>query len=152
MLAPPAPQINLPALVSQDLAAAKRRTQVAILLPSTAPARGDVATIHGTGYGRRTHYAFTFFYGETCGADACSLGYVSGAKNHHPDFTTTTKLAGGRTGYYKGWTCGGSCSPPEIEWLRRGVLYSIQWGGAPQAGARGAMVRLANSALAAGPR
>jgi hypothetical protein len=45
---------------------------VPVLLPSKAPVSGDVTTVHGAGFGRRTHY-------------------------------------------YKPLTCGGSCSPPEIE-------------------------------------
>jgi hypothetical protein len=145
-------QVSLPDLVRADLPAVHRKSGVPVLLPSKAPASGDVTTIHGTGFGRRTHYAFTFFYGDTCGANACNLGSVTGRKGGRPAFTATVTLRGGRTGYYKPLTCGGSCSPPEIEWVQRGVLYSIQWGDVTRSGARKAMIGLANSAIAAGAR
>jgi hypothetical protein len=149
--APPVP-VDIPALVQQDLAAAKRRTGVPILLPSSAPVAGDASTVHGKGYGRRTHWAFTFFYGNTCGANACFIGDVEAHRGRRPAFRATVRLRGGRTGYYKPLSCGGSCSPPEIQWLQRGVLYSIQWSDVTRSGAKKTMIGLANSAIAAGAR
>jgi hypothetical protein len=150
--APPI-QIDVPALVQHDLASARRRTQIPILLPSTAPANDTTPAPAGSGYGRRTHYAFAFSYGADCGgANACFLGEVTGRRGGTPAFRRTVALRGGRTGYYKPLSCGGSCSPPEIEWVQRKVLYSIQWNEANRGGSRRTMISLANSAIAAGPR
>jgi hypothetical protein len=153
MLDAPPIQIDVPALVRHDLAAAKRRTRVPILLPSTAPANPDAPAVSGSGYGRRTHWAFEFAYDPNCGgATACFLGEVTGQRGATPAFRKRVTLRGGRTGYYKPLSCGASCSPPEIQWVERKVLYSIQWNETSSGGSRRTMISLANSAIAAGPR
>ena len=63
-------------------------------------------------------------------------------------------LRGGRTGYFKPLTCGGSCSPPLIQWRSRGNLYEIQAKipDSSDAAAQRRLVAAANSAIGAGPR
>lgn len=42
-----------------------------------------------------------------------------------PGFTTVT-VPGASEAQYHGLLCGGSCSPPQIEYIVHGVLYTIQ--------------------------
>ena len=66
-----------------------------------------------------------------------------------PYGTRKVTLANGRKGRYLPLSCGGSCSPPSIQWRERGVLYEIQrW----SKNARAKLVKMANSAIRAGPR
>jgi hypothetical protein len=62
-------------------------------------------------------------------------------------------LADGIPGYYKPTTCGGTCSPPQVQWVFRRVLYTIQLRvEAGAAGERLLLTRIANSAIRGGPR
>jgi hypothetical protein len=66
-------------------------------------------------------------------------------------------LVNGIGAYYKPLTCGGSCSPPIVEWVSDGVLYRIQfdvqWRTSIAANeVERLMVAMANSAIQAGAR
>ena len=91
---------------------------------------------------------------RNCGANACFLVSFGAERGGTPSFRRTVKLRGGRTGYFKPLTCGGSCSPPIIEWKSRGNLYRIQAKipDSTDAGQQRRMVAAANSAIGAGPR
>jgi hypothetical protein len=82
------------------------------------------------------------------GATACFLAEFSGRRGGHPSFSHPVKLRGGVTGYYKPLSCGGSCSPPALQFLRSDVLYEIQ---AKVPRGKADLVAAANSALRAGP-
>ncbi len=56
------------------------------------------------------------------------------------------------TGRFKPSTCGASCSPPEIQWKVRDVLYDVQFRAAGSGTDKQKLVAIADSALAAGPR
>jgi hypothetical protein len=89
-----------------------------------------------------------------CGANACFLAQISGEHGGRVSFRRKAKLARGITGRYKPLTCGGSCSPPMLEWKQGAMLYAIQAkigasGGKAQ---RAAMVRAANSMIRSAPR
>jgi hypothetical protein len=146
-------QISPPKVVSADLPTVHSRAKIAVLLPSRAPANASAPGVFGTGVGHKSSYDFAFAYAPNCGgATACFLGEVSGRRGGHPAFRTKVSLRGGRTGYYKPLSCGGSCSPPEIQWVQRKVLYSIQWNETNKGGSRRTMITLANSAIGAGAR
>ena len=61
------------------------------------------------------------------------------------------KLAGGQAAYYKGITCGASCSPATLWFLNKGVLYTWQHKD-PPTNAKSVLAGLAAQAIAAGPR
>ena len=84
-----------------------------------------------------------------CGANVCFLAQMSGERGGTLGFRRRVALARGITGRYKPLTCGGSCSPPMVEWRQGGVRYAIQAKvGVPGAARqRGALVRAANSAI-----
>ena len=63
--------------------------------------------------------------------------------------STNVSLALGMKGYYKPLSCGGSCSPPSIQWIQKGVRYEIQ---ANALGGKKAFISMANSAINHGNR
>jgi hypothetical protein len=91
-----------------------------------------------------------------CGVIACLVGYF-GAKRGaklEPYMGEEVKLSKGLPGYYTGNSCGGSCTPPEINWMYEGVLYTIQFRVERKNDRRdrSALIEMANSAIVNGPR
>lgn len=132
----------------------KRHTDLPVLLPSRV--RIEVPRGHGieaTWTSRADRWDLALGIGPRCGgANACFVGFLSAERGGTPAFRRTVRLRGGVTGWFKPTTCGASCSPPQIQWLRDDVLYDIQFREAGRGSDRAKLVRLANSALAAGPR
>lgn len=138
----------------RQVTAIKRHTRIAVLLPASVaidspPDRG----IEAKWTSNRGHWELSLGIGPRCGgANACFVGFFSATRGEQPAFRTTVRLRGGVTGWFKPTTCGASCSPPEIQWLDGDVLYEIQFRQAGRGSDRKKLVRLANTALAAGPR
>lgn len=140
-------------LLRDEIARVAPRTDV----PIRVPARMNLdygGQVFGGGSGSKRRYDLTLDAAEECGANVCMLASFSGERGGRPAFRRKVALARGITGYYKPLTCGGSCSPPMIQWKQRRVLYSIQAkvGVGGRAKQRRAMVRAANSAIRARPR
>lgn len=71
-----------------------------------------------------------------------------------PDFDRSVTLEGGIRGYYLEQSCGGSCSPPRLQWQFRNVLYQISFfvNSTDVDQDERIVVGMANSAIKAGPR
>ena len=126
-------------------------------IPIRLPARMNLdynKGAFGDGFAEDGRYEFDIDAVEDCGANVCFLAQFQGERGGTPAFKRTVSLAKGITGYYKPLSCGGSCSPPMIQWIQRGILYSIQAKvlGSGNRGPRRAMIRAANSAIRATPR
>ena len=144
---------RIPRVLRDDLKRVGPVTNVAIRIP--ARMNLDYAKgVFGEGSGSRNRYSFEVNATDECGANVCFLAQFTGEKGGEPSFRREVALARGITGYYKPLTCGGSCSPPMIEWVQRGVLYAIQakLGVSGRARQRRAMVTAANAAIRATPR
>ena len=128
-------------------------TDIPIRLPASMTLDYDRG-VFGDGFAGDESYEFDIDAVEDCGANACFLAQFQGERGGTPAFRRTVRLAKGIRGHYKPLSCGGSCSPPMIQWLQGGVLYSIQAkvGVAGRAKQRRAMVRAANSAIRSAPR
>ena len=87
-----------------------------------------------------------------CGANACFIASFSGRQGGKPFGQHRVNLARGRVGRFKPLSCGGSCSPPSIEWKERGATYSIQAKVGNKDTERRVFKRMANSAIRNGPR
>jgi hypothetical protein len=145
---------DVPGSLGSTLDRTRAKAGLAILLPSRLALDYD-GRLHASGGGDRRSYELALDAAPNCGgADACLLASFSAQRGGTPAFRTKVALRGGRTGYYKALSCGGSCSPPEIQWRSRGNLYSIQAkvGASASASQRRALVTAANSAIGAGPR
>jgi hypothetical protein len=135
----------------------KAKTTIPVVLPSYFPyARANGRKLRTAGFANRSSWSVSLFYGANCGgANACTVGFLSGQRGGQPGpFAARVTLARGIHATYKPTTCGGSCSPAEIDWALNGVVYrfQLQVNARGDAAERTAMVRMANSAIAAGPR
>ena len=140
--------------LAKQVARIKRHTRVPVLLPDRV--RIEVPHRHGIEAkwtSNASGWTLSLGIGPRCGgANACFVGSFSAERGGRPAFRKRVPLRGGVTGYYKPVTCGASCSPPELQWRRRGVLYDLQFRAAGPGSDRAKLVAMARSALAAGPR
>jgi hypothetical protein len=133
-----------------------KRAGVPVLLPGELPASARADKIFVEGGPTVEGYDVTLALAPDCGgANACTVGSFSAERGVElVEELEQVELAGGVRGSYKGLTCGASCSPAMVQWVFDGVLYTIQLklnaGG--EAGDRRELLKLANSAISAGPR
>jgi hypothetical protein len=161
--APDAPS-TLPPVFGELLPRLKAKTKAPILLPGELPASipEDEIKVNfvEASNDSDTLYTFTLVRGEDCG-NACFVGDFSANVDDEEtrprvaaDAYRLVTLARGVKGFYMPRMCGGSCTPPEIAWVYRGLIYSIQLnvrGGTP-AQEKANMIRVANSAIEGGAR
>jgi hypothetical protein len=127
-----------------------KKTDVGVRVPAKIDLDYDGA-VYAFGSGTKRSFEFSLAGAPDCGgANACFLASFTGEKGGTPAFKRHFPLARGITGYYKPLTCGGSCSPPLIQWIQKGVLYSIQ--AKVEGNAQKAMTRAANGAINRSPR
>ena len=141
----------LPGLLTPTVAEVKTQTPLPILLPDRFPS--DYDELYPYGGGSEKEYAIGLSAAPECGgADACFVASFSAQRGGEPWGPRTATLAKGIQGRYKPLTCGGSCSPPTIEWKQRGVTYRIQANVGTKRTERRLMVKMANEAIRRGPR
>lgn len=135
----------------------KRGTRVPILLPSELPATLNRVRIYAFSDARPGSWAVTLSSRPRCGANACFVGSFMATRGGESLGGRPIALAQGVRGRYTPLSCGASCSPPIVEWVSKGALYSFQleveWQvQLSSAKEKSLMVELANSAILAGPR
>jgi hypothetical protein len=138
----------LPGLLTGTVADVNDQTPLPILVPSTL--KTDIDPLYASGEGDKKTYQISVSSERDCGANACSLAFFSAYKGMKLYGTRKVTLAKGRKGRYLPLSCGGSCSPPSVQWVEKGVLYEIQMDF--ERNARAELVRMANSAIKNGPR
>ena len=150
---------SAPAAVAKEFRAiigrVKQGAGVALLLPEALPASITARPLYVEGVGEKNGYTLTLASRPRCGANSCSVGFFGAAKGETlAEEFDRVSLAGGIDGAYKPLSCGGSCSPPMIEWEYEGALYTIQLNvdSGDDERDRQTLVNLANSAIKAGPR
>lgn len=135
----------------------KGKASLPVLLPSQLPPALIGRRMYVDGEATPEGYSIALTSRPNCGANACIIGYFEATRGGKTSFEKAVELSGGTKGYYKPLSCGGSCSPPAIEWLAGGVLYSIQLDISsktrliPREEER-QLIEVANSAINAGPR
>jgi hypothetical protein len=138
----------LPGLLTDTVDNVNDQTPLRVLVPSTL--KTDESPLFASGEGGRKSYQIVVSTQEDCGANACSLAFFSAYKGMKLYGSRKVTLANGRKGRYLPLSCGGSCSPPSVQWVERGVLYEIQMDFAMIA--RAVLVKMANSAIKNGAR
>lgn len=144
---------RIPKVLRDDLKRVGPRADIPIRIPTRMNLDYGKG-VYGEGSGTKNRYTFGVNATDDCGANVCFLAQFTGEKGGEPSLTRAVDLARGIVGYYKPLTCGGSCSPPMIEWVQGGVLYAIQAkvGVSGRTRQRAAMVAAANAAIRAVPR
>lgn len=146
--------VNVAAKLRGPVAKLKRHRHVPILLPGVVRSVVHAKRAFGSGGAIPKGYDLELGIGRGCdGANYCMLGAFLAWKGNRMDRGGhKARLRGGIPARWWGIQCGASCSKPRIEFRRRGVLYYMEWL-VPQGQSVGrTLVRLANSALAHGPR
>jgi hypothetical protein len=145
---------DVPGSLGAELRRVAASTDIPVRVPSRLALDFD-GRVFASGTGTRHAWTLGLDGAPGCGnATACFLAQMTGEHGARPSFRRKVRLARGITGRYKPLTCGASCSPPQIQWVQRGVLYGIQakLGAAGASAQRAALVRAANSAIRGRPR
>ena len=153
---------NLPSLFARQIATIKHSAHApAILLPSSLPIGfvGPHAPAHSRLYpqGGPSGGSYTLELGDfpNCGSvDSCFVASFTASRGEKilPGFITVT-VPGASQAQYHGLLCGGSCSPPQIEYIVKGVLYIIQANlTVSSARDESTMIAAAEASIQAGPR
>ena len=152
LAAGPAPRnVDLLRTFGPRLAKVKAATNVPILLPRTLPLGGRYK-LYSRGSGARTSYVFSLEGAPNClGANACFVATFAGKRGGKLPGRPNARLSSGDHAFFRMFSCGGSCSPNSFWFTHRGVLYGWQVKDMPK-GERAIMIRMANEAIAAGPR
>jgi hypothetical protein len=140
-------------VLGDELARVDRATPVPLLLPDRLDLDFD-GRVFAFGDGTRRGWSFTLTTRRRCGANACFLATLDAQRGGELAFARRVRVADGVRGSFKPLSCGASCSPPALDFVRRGVRYSLQakLGVSGDRAARRALLRAARAALAAGPR
>jgi hypothetical protein len=145
--------VTIPALFKHQLAALHHKGIGPILLPQTMPlierTKHLYPTVDTSGHG----YELDIGAAPGCrGANACFVAEFSAQRARSPFGNVRVALVNGKTGWFKPLTCGGSCSPPSIEWRGSGFVYEIQANVGTEKTEQGILVAMANSAIVNGAR
>ena len=142
---------DVPDLVEKPLVAVKKVTKIDVLLPARITT--EFRRVYTDGVGRAASYRFEIGATRRCnGAGACFVAEFTGRRGAKPDNPRKVTLRGGRRGYFRPLRCGASCAAPSIQWVQRGVLYTIDAKLGTKSTDRRILTRLANSAIRNGPR
>jgi hypothetical protein len=121
----------------------------AVLLPASMPL--DVKHEYPSGGPSGSSYDLEIGAAKNCnGADACFVADFQARKGGKVFGTKVTVKGASKAGYHP-LSCGASCSPPEVDFIVGGVLYSIQ-ANTGKHQSRPALISAAESAISAGPR
>ena len=145
------------------LAELKEKTEVPILLPGALP--GETERLWAFVEAEETDYQILIHYenddGTQLGSGATFYGMFVGAKGQLPaglpnhQEVREVKLADGNVGFFRPISCGGSCAPANLWWMRDGVSYHIQlklFSSLSEQDQESTITQVANSAILGGPR
>jgi hypothetical protein len=150
--APPPPRkVDLLKAFAARLPKVKEATTVPVLLPGKLPL-GGTYRLYSSGSATRGSYLLSLEGAPNCrGANACFVATFEGKRGGRLPGKANVRLAGGDPAIFRLFSCGGSCSPTSFWFTHDGVLYSWQVKDLPK-GERAISIRMANEAIAAGPR
>ena len=142
---------DVPELVEKPLIAVNKATKLHVLLPTRITT--EHKRLFSAGSGRARSYRFEIGAVRNChSATACFVASFRARRGAKPSNPRKVTLLGGRRGYFRPLSCGASCAAPSLEWVQDGVLYTIEAKLGTKRTERKILVRLANSAIANGPR
>jgi hypothetical protein len=144
-------RVDLLATFGSRLTAVKAETSVPVLLPRRLPL-GGTYRVYTSASATRAYYELSLAGAPNCrGANACFVATFEGRRHGKLPDKPNVRLASGDVALYHAFSCGGSCSPTSFWFTHEGVLYTWQVKDLPK-GEKAILIRLANEAIAAGPR
>jgi hypothetical protein len=151
-LAGQARNVDLLKAFAAQLPRVKPVTTVPVLLPRSLPLNGSYK-VYATSGASRGSWELSLAGAPNCGgANACFVASFEGKRGGKLPGKANLRLAGGDPALYAPFTCGASCSPTSFWFVHEGILYSWQAKDLPPKGTKGTLARLADEAIAAGPR
>jgi hypothetical protein len=152
LAAPPPPRkVDLLRVFASRLPKVKHVTTVPVLLPRTLPL-GGTYRLYASADAARSYYLLSLQGAPNCrGANACFVATFEGKRGGRLPGKANVRLGGGDPAVFHLFSCGGSCSPTSFWFTHEGVLYTWQVKDLPK-GERAILIRMANEAIAAGPR
>jgi hypothetical protein len=143
--------VDLLRTFAPQLAKVKRTTKVPVLLPPSLPLLGNFK-VYATSYATRSSFILDLAAAPHCGgANACFVAMFQGERGGKLPGRPNARLANGDPAFFHPVTCGGSCAPNSFWFIHKGYLYSWQAKDlrTPE---KAVLTRMANQAIAAGPR
>jgi hypothetical protein len=146
-----APNPSLPALFAHQISAIKRSGHAPpVLLPGSMPL--DTKRMFAGGGPEKSGYDLEIGAVRHCGgANACFVAGFTAAKGAKVFGRRVTVKGAAQAGFLP-LSCGASCSPPQIDFVWHGVLYTMQANLKTKQTDRAALIAAAQSAISAGPR
>ncbi len=138
-------------LLQEVLPQLRQMTQLPILLPSELPPTTEQLYVAGTA--EESSYNIGIGYTPDCSGSYCFVGsFIASTESFGQDGNPIT-LANGIRGYYLETTCS-NCGDSSLSWEQNGVSYLIRYKVPAQTSKQvlEGMMRMANSAIKAGPR
>jgi len=143
--------VDLLRTFAPQIAKVKRTTRVPVLLPPSLPLLGSFK-VYATSSAARNMFVLDLAAAPRCGgANACFVAMFQGERGGRLPGRPNARLANGDPAFFHPVTCGGSCAPNSFWFVHEGYLYSWQAKDlrAPE---KAVLTRMANQAIAAGPR
>jgi hypothetical protein len=148
----PTPKIDLMRAFHAQLPKLHRMTTVPILLPRELPVLARPRHVYATGSATRNSFDLELGAVPRCGgANACFVAAFQGRLGARLPGKANLHLKAGDPALYHPISCGASCAPASLWFVHGGILYSWQVKEPPKQ-AKKVLVRLADEAIAAGPR
>ena len=146
-----ATQPSLPSLFARQITAINRAAHAPpVLLPRSMPL--DAARLFASGGAQHSGYDLEIGAVRHCGgATACFVAAFTAASGGKVFGRRVLVRGAARAGFVP-LSCGASCSPPQIDFVWHGVLYTIQANLKTKQADRTALIAAAQSAISAGPR
>jgi hypothetical protein len=140
---------NLPSLFATQIRAIHRDGAApAVLLPTSMPLDGK--RFFASGGPRGNGYDISLGLAKNCGDATVCFSAEFIATRAGVVYGTPVTVRGASQAGFRGIACGASCSPAQIDFVVRGVHYTIQ--ATVLGNAKSTLVAAAQSAIAAGRR
>ena len=147
-----ATRINVPTVAAKQVERIAARSPLAIYLPTSFRVNGNGVRAFPTQASNATSWSLSVAYTRNCGgAGACAMAGFYAVKRKKLWEPANVTLAKGVRGRYNPISCGASCGPASISFVRDGVLYEFNVED-PVRPIKAALIALANQAINYGPR
>lgn len=146
-------RVNVPAAFKASLGKIKEKHKLPVLLPGSLTLIDTMKVYASLEASSARGYKLDLSAAPDCHeATACFLVGFSAERGGALYGKANVTLARGDKARFEPSSCGASCAPATLDFIHGGILYSIQDSSLQASTAKTTLVKLANDAIAAGPR